>query len=342
MSCWHVILLAALWSAGTAAMADAASGMNTEPVRFAVLTTLPDGNTQRMDRLYETMESKDLAFLVQLGPLNAKREACTDELLQARKSALDTLPHAVVSIPDETVWAECPRIGSRQVDPLERLDRVREMLYADDTSLGQLPIALTRQSDQARFRSYRENLRWESGNVMFVVLHLSGNNNNFKSEGGRNREFEDRREANRQWLARAFFLARQQKMAAVVITTHADPDFGNKWESKSEPNLLDGLVTHRRRDGFIEFKRQLRDLTLEFGQPVLLVHTLHDTDNSVGSNALLQDHPLHNRKGKVLREFTRIGVPMGRLWVPITIGADGNASIPGMKQQAPAKRRSPG
>lgn len=306
-----------------------------EPVRFAVLAGLPAGDDEspRMHRLQEAFDQERPDFLIQLGPLQGRRTACSDNALYARKLVLDTLPLPVILVPDESLWAECPRVRGRTTDPLEQLERVREIFYAEDASLGQQQIELMRQSEQARFRSYRENVRWMRGNVMFVGMHLSGNNNNYRNEAGRNREFEDRREANRQWLARAFFLARQSRMAAVVIATHADPEFGNKWEGKSGPNLLDGLVSQKKRDGYLEFKRQLRELTLEFGGPVLLVHTVDDSR----TNQPILDHPLRDRQGKTVGMFTRIGVPAGRLWTPVSIGSDGTAAL-GDTSPQPARK----
>lgn len=303
--------------------------LSAEPTRFAVLAGLPEGNDEspRLHRLQEAFEQEHLDFLIQLGPLQARRAPCNDQALFAHKLALDTLPLPVILLPDESLWAACPRVRGRNVDPLEQLERVREVLFADDASLGQRQIDLMRQSEQARFRSYRENVRWTHGNVMFVGLHLSGNNNNYRSEGGRNREFEDRREANRQWLARAFFIARQAKMAAIVIATHADPEFDNKWEGKSGPNLLDGLVSHKKRDGYLEFKRQLRDLTVEFGAPVLLIHTSTETRRGPAPRKAMLDHPLRDRQGKTLSALTRIAIPTGRLWTPIEIDTDGIARL---------------
>ena len=306
-----------------------------EPVRFAVMAGLPAGNDQspRMHQLQEAVEQARLDFLIQLGPLQNRRTACSDSALYAHKLALDTLPLPVVLVPDESLWAECPRVRGRAADPLEQLERVRQIFFAEETSLGQHHIELMRQSEQARCRSYRENVRWTHGNVMFVALHLAGNNNNFRPEAGRNREFEDRREANRQWLARAFFLARQSRMTAVVIATHADPEFGNKWEGKSGPNLLDGLVSQKKRDGYLEFKRQLRELTVEFGGPVLLAHTVEDAR----MQQPVLDHPLRDRQGKTIRALTRVAVPAGRLWTPISLRSDGGVALEGMTPM-PAQR----
>jgi hypothetical protein len=43
---------------------------------------------------------------------------------------------------------------------------------------GQRAMTIMRQSDQAKFRSYRENTRWETDGVLFVTLNVPGDNNN--------------------------------------------------------------------------------------------------------------------------------------------------------------------
>src|SRR5690606_29732235 len=121
------------------ASARASERREAEPLRFAVLAGLPAGDDEspRMHRLQEAFEQEHLDFLIQLGPLQNRRTACSDNALYARKLALDTLPLPVVLVPDESLWAECPRVRGRTTDPLEQLERVREIFYAEDASLGQ-------------------------------------------------------------------------------------------------------------------------------------------------------------------------------------------------------------
>ncbi len=162
---------------------------------------------------------------------------------------------------------------------------------------------MVRQSDQAMFRSFRENVRLSLGNILLVGLNVPGDNNHYRNEGGRNGEFEDRREANRQWLARAFSLAQQHGMSGIIIVAHGDPQFGNGWEKRGKPTLLDGFMRRRPRDGYLEFKRQLRELSGRYRGQVLLVHT--------GSNGYHTDKPLRDAAGKPLSNFTRVALPGG-------------------------------
>ncbi|MGO4328378.1 hypothetical protein AB4Z48_24915 [Cupriavidus sp. 2TAF22] len=288
-----------------AAQANRVRAPASETVRIALIADQPqwpaaeDGTT----RLLEYAAARRLDMVVHLGGIKGDTESCGDALLTARQRLLDQSPLPLVYLPGETDWAECQRAVNGHFDPVERLNRLRELFYPADTTLGQRVVPLMRQSDQATFRSFRENVRWSAGGVLLVALNLPGDNNHYRSEGGRNGEFEDRREANRQWLARAFSLAQQQNLPGIVVLAHADPQFGNGWEQRGKPSLFDGFLRRRARDGFQEYKRQLRDLATRYRGQVLLVHT--------GQGGFGIDTPLKDAGGKVLRNVTRVVLPAG-------------------------------
>ena len=175
-------------------------------------------------------------------------------------------------------------------------------------------MTIMRQSDQAKFRSYRENTRWETDGVLFVTLNVPGDNNNYKTAGGRNGEYEDRLEANRQWLARAFAVARQRKAPGVVIMMQADPLFEDGWERRRAPNLLDGLLRRRPHDGYLALKRQLRTLTRDYDGAVLLIHG--------ASQTFLLDRPLKDEDGRPDPHVMRArmyGSPTLDQWLEVSV-----------------------
>lgn len=284
-------------------------------VRIGLVADLPQWPAAETGtaRLFDLMHERKIAFVVHVGSIKGDTESCGDPLLGARFRLLDQAPLPVIYLPGEAEWAECHRPVNGSFDAVERLNRLREMFFPTDTSLGQQTLRLTRQSDQAMFRRYRENVRWSVGNVLLVGLNLPGDNNHYRSEGGRNGEFEDRREANHQWLARAFSVAKQQDMDGIVLLAHSDPQFENGWETRGKPSLLDGFTGKRPRDGYLEFKRQLRDLSVQYRGRVLVVHA--------GSAGFGTDHPLRDTNGKPLRHVTRVTLPTGssRQWTQLTI-----------------------
>ncbi|MGN6259131.1 MAG: hypothetical protein ACTHNO_00220 [Ralstonia sp.] len=264
--------------------------------------------------LLDAIDAEHPAFVVHLGNLKGRDESCSDTLLEARHDLLDSLIAPVVYIPGDHDWSDCQRAAAGGFDPVERLLRLRELFYPDDNTLGQRTMTVMRQSDQAKFRSYRENTRWAMNDVLFVTLNVPGDNNNYKIAGGRNGEYEDRLEANRQWLARAFAVARQRKMAGVVIMMQADPLFEDGWERRHAPNLFDGLLRRRSHDGYLALKRQLRTLTREYDGAVLLIHG--------ASQTFMLDRPLKDENGRpdshVMRART-YGSPVLDRWLEVSV-----------------------
>jgi hypothetical protein len=298
-------ILLALPAVPTQAWAERARAPAAGTVRVALIADQPQWPAAEAGtaRLLDYLAERRLDLVVHLGGIKGDSESCGDALLTARQRLLDQSLLPLVYLPGETDWAECQGAANGRFDAAERLNRLRELFYPADTTLGQRVLPLMRQSDQATFRSYRENVRWSAGNVMLVGLNLPGDNNHYRSEGGRNGEFEDRHEANRQWLARAFSLAQQQNLSGVVVLEHADPQFGNGWEQRGHPSLFDGFLRRRTRDGFLEFKRQLRDLAGRYRGQILLVHT--------GTGGFGIDKPLKDAGGKTLRNLTRVVLPSG-------------------------------
>lgn len=292
-----------------------------ESFKFAVIGDVP---YTRFDEhvLLQVLEHMgqipQLALVIHDGNFKAAHEPCTDDLLQTRKSLLDAAIQPLVLIPGDNEWVDCQQKEAGGFTPSERLNRLRELFFDDEFSLGQQKIRLSRQSEMARFRAYRENVRWEygsgKGRVLFVALNLTGDNNNFSPQAGRNAEFEERREANRQWLSRAFTHAKQEKMAGIVIIVHGNPIFENKWRNSSRPSFLDGLLGSQPYDGYRTFKQQLQTLVAEYPGQILLIHG--DSQNP------LQDHPLQDANGKPLTRLTRIssyGYPYSNNWIQVTI-----------------------
>lgn len=303
-----------------AAKAQASSGKTADSrlVRVALIADLPqwpeaEGPTRQ---LLETLAQRKLAFVIHAGGIKGDTESCADAMLAGRLRLLDESPLPLIYIPGETDWAECEQAINGSFDPDERLARLRELAFPDDDSLGHRKLGLIRQSDQAKFRSYRENVRWTAGKVLMVGMNVPDDNNHYRTEAGRNGEFEDRREANRQWLARAFSVAEQESLDGIVLVIHGDPQFANGWEKRGKPTLLDGFLRHRQRDGYLEFKRQLRELVSGYRGQVLLIHS------SIGGFGI--DTPLRDAKGKTIRNFTRVALPVGspKQWTELTISPD--------------------
>lgn len=314
------ILLPWLCMAGLAAAAHAAPApARPQVIRVALVADLPQwpAAEANMTALLDHFAERKLDLVIHAGGIKGDTESCSDAVLGSRQQLLNQSPLPLIYVPGETEWAECRLPVNGGFDPVERLNRLRELFFPEDATLGRHPRPVLRQSDQALFRSFRENMRMSIGDVLIVGLNVPGDNNHYRNEGGRNSEFEDRREANRQWLARAFSVARQRDLNGIVVVAHADPHFANGWEKKGRPTLLDGFMRHRTRDGYLEFKRQLRELSARFNGQVLLVHAGgNGPDRGFGI-----DKPLRDAAGKVMQNFTRVSLPPATIsqWTELVI-----------------------
>ena len=118
--------------------------------------------------------------------------------------------------------------------------RLRSLFAAGNESLGRSRIALARQSSSAAYASYRENVWWADGNILFAGLNVPGSNNNL---GRMPDEYRARNAANLAWLAEVFEIARTQGLSALFIFMQADP-FARRAAPDGYSALLDALRAH--------------------------------------------------------------------------------------------------
>ena len=294
------------------------------PFSFAVISNGPFGSAEEpaaralLDAIGQATDVP--RFIIDTGNIKGPGEACDDSLLNARSQWLDSSPVPLFYVPGENEWIACQFGPNGGYDPRERLDFIREHFFEDDQSFGVTKLPLSRQSASARFRMYRENVRWQSGDVVFVTLNVPGDNNHYLNEGGRNGEFEERDVANREWLERALTVARHQHARAIVIAVEGDPQFE---AGARRDRLFDWLRFDRQsaHDGYAELKQALVKLTEHFDGPVLLI------DGGVGplATGYRIDEPLRDEHGTRIANFARLevsGSPHRMQWVRVIVEPD--------------------
>jgi hypothetical protein len=149
-----------------------------------------------------------------------------------------------------------------------------------------------------------ENRRWTFHGVTYATLNVQGTCNNLCSSGagdpgGDVAEYTAREAADEAWLHQAFDEARAQGSAAVMIIWQADPGFdtsGYQGAPKRNPSTL--VETDGNPDGFHDILSALRDETIAFKKPVVLVHG--------DSHWFMVDKPLQDAQGRVVENFTRV------------------------------------
>jgi len=157
-------------------------------------------------------------------------------------------------VPGDNEWTDCRRTFASSYDPLERMQKLRELFFAGSGALGQQPLALVRQSAATQGRyDYPEHARWEHGGVVFITLNAPGPYNNADAYP---QEHSQRLAAMLDWIARGFRHAQGRGAKAVVVAMHANP-----WQSPPRP-----------RRGFREVLAALSRESRAFDGAVLLLH----------------------------------------------------------------------
>ena len=255
-----------LWLA-LALIAGLAQAQTAARFSFAIVGDAPyyDFEETVFAQMLEEINQQDLAFVVHVGDIKSGRSPCSDELYEQRMRLFQASRHPFILVPGDNDWTDCYRKPAGAYDPLERLDRLRQVFYADDMSLGKNQAKLERQSDDpntaAAFRAYRENVRWVVGGVLFIGLNIPGSNDNYGRTPQMDAEHAQRGRANAAWLAQGVDLAKKNGYAALFIIIQANPDFD-----------LSYLRRVNRVDGYAPVNKEKLAHTLAFGRPVVLVH----------------------------------------------------------------------
>lgn len=262
-------------------LALAGGGINM--VRAADFTFAAFGDTPyteeeetRFVGMIAEINREKLAFAIHVGDFKSGWSPCTDALYQQRAEWFALFHHALIYTPGDNEWSDCWRAFGAARDPLERLQKLRSLFFADGYSLGQHKIALTRQNG-----GYPEHARWTHQGVVFATLNVPGGNNNLRMPD----EAAARGAMVQTWIDTTFEYARNSGHRAVVLVMQANPFVG----------VAGG------KNGYAELMKTIVAETARFKGEVLLIHG--DT------HRYRIDKPLVDRQNRRhLGNFTRIEV----------------------------------
>ena len=201
----------------------------TTPFSFMVIGDVPYRVPQdfvRFDRLIAAVNATNPAFTFHVGDIKAANEPCTDEYFRGIFNRFKKITGPLIYTPGDNEWTDCHRERAGKFNPRERLDKVREIFFAEPgRSLGATPMPIDSQSvvmpNHAR---YVENGRFWRNGVLFVTVHVVGGNNGLEAtELEAASEYFDRNKANVVWLDDSFKLARDQGAKAVVRRAPRQP-----------------------------------------------------------------------------------------------------------------------
>jgi hypothetical protein len=248
--------------------------------------------TTGVPNLIADMNANDLAFTVHDGDLKSGSGPCPDSLYTDAKAMFGTLDAPAMFTPGDNDWTDCDR--NPGTSSSERLAFERKVLFARPFSLGRHPLRQDAQGDP-----YVENRRWSVGHVTYATLNVQGSCNNLCDVAPDPAEFAARNAADIAWLHAAFAEARQRGSAAVMIVWQADPGFDQADSTRAplrDPKTL--AETDAQPDGYHDILVALRDETVAFRRPVVLVHG--------DSHYFRIDKPLLDTQGRRVENFTRV------------------------------------
>ena len=246
---------------------DANNGHTT----YAVIGDFPYGPLKRAElpRLVDMINADPtIERVIHLGDIKAGSSSdCSDAYFLDIRQQFDRFVDPLVYTPGDNEWTDChvQFKNNGLYTPTERLIKVRQIFFP---VVGQtLGVNATDVISQAQVdpdnAQYLENVMWTHGDVVFATVNITGSDDdtapwgtplpvdaaNFPSQAT---ERATRLQANQAWINRAFDRAKNAK--AVVLAFQAD-----MWDPTSALDAFDGLV------------RQIGNLAMQFGKPVLLL-----------------------------------------------------------------------
>jgi hypothetical protein len=251
--------------------------------RFLATGDLPyseDQDSKYRDLLKQS-ETEDFAFLMHVGDFKAQSQPCSDDNFTRIRDLFKAYPKPVVYTPGDNEWTDCHGVGA---DPIERLDKVRELFFNDKQTLRLDKLGVKFQSATPKYSRYVENFRFTKSGVLFVVAHVVGSNNNRReTDEAAMQEYNLRVEANQVFLKDSFAEAVKSQAKAVVVVIHGNPDFETG-----------------KKNGFEDFRATMRDFLSNFDRPVVCIHG--DT------HYYRIDKPFKDKDKKTFMNFTRMEV----------------------------------
>ena len=261
-------LLAIFFGFRCVAVFEGSQERSTKAFEFALIGDLPrigDGDIEPtlepfMNLRDEINADENIRFVIHDGDFKSGGVPCTDESFYRWYDICNSFNAPFLFAVGDNEWTDCHRERGGSYNPVERLDKLREMFYSTPESLGGRKLVVERQSDNPGnpdYSIFSENFRWVYGGILFVVLNVQGSNNNLGRTPEMDEEYYLRNEAVNVFLQESFSLAEENGYPGIVITIQANPRFERPPKERTAYN---------------DFLSVLEKGTVDFGKPVVLVH----------------------------------------------------------------------
>jgi hypothetical protein len=273
----------------------------------------------------DSINTSDINFSIYDGDIKDGSSKCTDDVYTWALGWFNNMKAPVVYVPGDNEWTDCHRTNNGGWNNLERLNKVRDVLFAKAGSLGQKTMPLEHQGPVGK--PYVENTRWARHGVVYVGVNVPGSNNNFvendkscaeKSartladcEAG-NAEYKERDQKVNRWITESFSKAKKENLKGLVLVLQGDPGFDLPETEDDEAKVMGW---NRDASGYKNLIENVMEQTKAFSGQVLFVHG--DT------HFFKMDKPLYAPLN-LLPNFTRVqtfGSPNNH-WVHVTVDTD--------------------
>ena len=238
------------------ALLVAVSAAAEETFRFFAIGDVPYTAPRQLDELIARINHVPSRFTLHVGDIKSGGSLCSDQAFEAVYRQFMSFERALIYTPGDNEWTDCHRKNNGPYDPIERLEKLRQIFFGTGKSLGRQPIAVESQSQDAGFHEFSENLRWHTSGVSFATLHMVGSNNNWQPELPSSSEFGRRNAANIAWMRSTFALAREKGHHAIVFAMQADTSYQDPRAKES---------------GVAEWVGAFLKEAVDWGKPVLLI-----------------------------------------------------------------------
>jgi hypothetical protein len=239
---------------------------------FAAIGDIPYGATEIAkfpSRIQDLNADKGLKFVAHVGDIKNGSSVCSDEYFSYIRSQFDTFTHPLVYTPGDNEWVDCHRTNNGAYNPLERLDKLRDVFFTEPgKTLGAAMPVKTQESF-----GLPENVRFTQNRVAFSVLNIQGSNNSLLPWTGLGEtsatpeqlaEVEHRTGAVLDQIRETFSDAERRNDRAVVLMTQADMfDPSLLAAASADPDTI---------SGFREIVQTITEETNRFDAPVYLIN----------------------------------------------------------------------
>nr|WP_258229119.1 hypothetical protein [Arthrobacter sp. HMWF013] len=239
---------------------------------FGVIGDIPYGAaeiTKFPARIQDINADSELKFVAHVGDIKNGSSVCSDAYFEHIRSAFDTFEHPLVFTPGDNEWVDCHRTNNGAYNPLERLDKLREVFFDEPgKTLGETMPVKTQED-----LGLPENVRFTQNRVSFSVVNVQGSNNALQPWSGLGKtaatpeqlaEVAHRTDAVLAQVRETFSDATRRNDRAVVLMTQAD---------MFDPALLDAaLANPETMSGFREIVQTIIAETNRFDGPVYLIN----------------------------------------------------------------------